>query len=486
VGRKSLQNERRAQILDACEEIVREEGLSAAFPTRVAGRVGIDRTTVYHYFPTQSELLGGLVERIIDGYMAHDRELESKLRPGADIGELVDFMLSSSFTLPHYDRVLAEIQAVSYRDEEVAKHVSRFYYALEESVVSLLVKVLPDAPIERVRETAYSLHPLIEGTHLLQGHGIPEDRLIASGRTARHLVEELRNETNPNRERVMMSIEHLPSDTSSEKISEVLERDGCVIIDGVLGRADIDQVTLELAPYIEAAPKGQDPEHGFETKRVGTLIGRSPKAREIITNRILLEVSARQLSHAASFQIHLTERDSVGPGSAAQEIHRDQPDFNEVPIPHGYETLVSSIWALTDFTEENGATRVVPGSHQLAEAREYSLEESEPAVMEAGSVLLFTGKLYHGAGANGTDVSRESLLIVYSLGWLRQEENQYLGIPIETLRELPEDLLRLMGYTCGDYLLGFIDGGRDPIIAVRPEFERPMSSFLTDASGEAN
>jgi len=100
--------------------------------------------------------------------------------------------------------------------------------------------------------------------------------------------------------------------------------------------------------------------------------------------------------------------------------------------------------------------------------------------MEAGSVLLFTGQLYHGAGANVTDSIRESLVIMYTVGWLRQEENQYLCVPMETLRQLPEDLLRLMGYSLAGELLGFVDGGRDPIIAVRPEFEKPISDWAED------
>lgn len=284
-----------------------------------------------------------------------------------------------------------------------------------------------------------------------------------------------------------MPIQHLSVESPSEKISEALEQDGCVVIDTVLDRADIDQVTRELAPYLEATPKGEDEFHGLETRRVGTLIARSPKAREIIMNPIVLDVAAKILSHAKTFQLTLTENVSLGPGSVAQEIHRDQEDFDEfIPIPPGYETILATMWALTDFTEANGATRVVPGSHKLKTGLHFSQEESEPAEMEAGSVLIYPGSLYHGSGANLTDANREGLIVHFTLGWLRQEENQYLGVPMETLRELPEDLLRLMGYTRGDYLLGFIDGGRDPIIAVRPDLERPMAEFMEDVAGKVS
>ena len=95
-----------------------------------------------------------------------------------------------------------------------------------------------------------------------------------------------------------------------------------------------------------------------------------------------------------------------------------------------------------------------------------------PAEMRAGSVLLYTGSLYHGGGANSTDATRDGLIVHYCLAWLRQEENQFLGVPQSVLEQLPEGLLRLMGYDRANFSLGFIDGGRDPIAAVRPELEK--------------
>jgi len=277
-----------------------------------------------------------------------------------------------------------------------------------------------------------------------------------------------------------MPIQHLSRDSSSKSIAEALERDGCVVLDNVLDRSEIDQVARDMAPYMEAAPKGKDEFDGFETRRAGTLIARSAKAREIIMNPRILDVTAKLLSHAAAYQLHLTESVWLGPGSAAQEIHKDQEDFEGFCFPKDYDTVVAAMWALTDFTEANGATRVVPGSHKLEGDRKFSLEESEPAEMKAGSVLLFTGQIYHGAGANVTDTIRESLVIMYTVGWLRQEENQYLCVPMEILRKLPEDLLRLMGYSLAGELQGFVDGGRDPIIAVRPEFEKPILDWAED------
>ena len=97
--------------------------------------------------------------------------------------------------------------------------------------------------------------------------------------------------------------------------------------------------------------------------------------------------------------------------------------------------------------------------------------------MRAGSCLLYTGKVYHGGGANRSDAIRAGLNITYNVGWLRQEENQYLSVPREIAKELPESLLRLMGYAQGAYALGYIDDTRDPIEAVRPELSRTRTGF---------
>jgi ectoine hydroxylase-related dioxygenase (phytanoyl-CoA dioxygenase family) len=123
---------------------------------------------------------------------------------------------------------------------------------------------------------------------------------------------------------------------------------------------------------------------------------------------------------------------------------------------------------MTDFTAENGATRIVPGSHRLADRLQFAEKDTEPAEMEKGSVLLYTGSVYHGGGANRSGATRVGLNLTYVVSWLRQEENQYLSVPLEVARTLPTELLRLMGYARGAYALGYVDDGRDPIEVVRP------------------
>jgi AcrR family transcriptional regulator len=202
MGRKSLQTVRRSQILDACEEIVLEGGLASASPARVASRVGLDRTTLHHYFRTRSDLLGGLVQRIVDGYLAEVREVQAERGSNADVAEILDFLLSPDFARPHYDRLLDEFAAASYEDAEVRKQLRRLFATLEEFTLSLLSKAVPDAAAERVRETAYTVYALIEGAYLLHALGFPDDRLRAARRTAHRLVEELQREAGSTVERV--------------------------------------------------------------------------------------------------------------------------------------------------------------------------------------------------------------------------------------------------------------------------------------------
>ncbi len=266
-----------------------------------------------------------------------------------------------------------------------------------------------------------------------------------------------------------MSIVHLPANTSIENVYEILERDGCVVIDGLMAPETVAAIREEMTPWLDAGSTGKDEFDGFLTRRVGTLVGRSPSSHDTILNPTVLGIADRALAHATNYQLHCTQVIAVGPGSKPQPIHRDQWAFDMFPFPQGFDSTFATMWALTDFTEANGATRVVPGSHLDEDLKQFALEDSLPAEMTAGSVLLYTGSLYHGAGRNDSDHDRIGLTIHYSLGWLREEENQSLGCPAEVLEVLPEKMLRLMGYARGAYSLGFVDGGIDSMSAVRPD-----------------
>ena len=264
-----------------------------------------------------------------------------------------------------------------------------------------------------------------------------------------------------------MSVVHLPATASIDEIHEVLHRDAGLIIDDLAGVEQIDAIIAEMSPHIEATPSGSDDFSGRNTKRTGALIARSPSSHGLIQHPTILGVAEKLLHRAQSFQLHLTQVISIGPDSPGQSIHRDQWAFDFFEFPSDYDVQCNTIWALTDFTEANGATRLMPGSQHLPNEHTHTVDETVPATMRKGSCLLYTGKVYHGGGANTSDETRMGLNITYDVGWLRQEENQYLSCPPEVAAELPDDLLRLMGYRIGAYALGYIDDVRDPIEAIR-------------------
>ena len=264
-----------------------------------------------------------------------------------------------------------------------------------------------------------------------------------------------------------MAIEHVNAADGSERVVKALERDGCCVVDAVVPRETLDRAREELAPWLARVGKGPDDFSGQHTQRTGGLIARSATVRELVQHPLALEIVKGVLHDAKSFQLHLTQVIAIGPGESSQPVHRDQWAFDFFPFPKGYEVQCNSLWAMTDFSEENGATRLVPGSHRFDDKLRLEEKDTEPAEMMAGSVLFYTGALYHGGGANRSSETRYGLNLTYCRSWLRQEENQYLSVPHEIARDLPEPLLRLMGYARGAYALGYIDDLRDPIEALR-------------------
>ncbi|MGZ5988870.1 MAG: phytanoyl-CoA dioxygenase family protein [Rhizomicrobium sp.] len=266
-----------------------------------------------------------------------------------------------------------------------------------------------------------------------------------------------------------MPLRHLPASATPEEVTAILKEDGAVIIDSVLSRAEMDEVAKELKPWMDATPFGPDAFSGHRTKRTGGLVARSPRCRDLVMHPLMLGTAGKLLEHASSFQLHLTQVIAIGPGEPMQTIHRDQWAFDFFSFPKDYEVQCNTIWAMTDFTEENGATRVIPGSNHYEDKLKFEEKDTVPAEMTKGSVLLYTGSVYHGGGANRSDTTRIGINITYNLSWLRQEENQYLSVPPEIARTLPIDLLKLIGYRRGAYALGYVDDLRDPLQVLRPD-----------------
>lgn len=262
---------------------------------------------------------------------------------------------------------------------------------------------------------------------------------------------------------------HLPPTAAGPEIAAILARDGGVIVDDLATDAQLDAFFAEMAPWVDATATGVDDFTGRNTRRTGGLLARSATARDLVMHPTVLAACDEVLGHVTSYQLHLTQIIDIGPGSDGQQIHRDQWAFDFFPFPQGYEVQCNTIWAGDDFTEENGATRVVVGSNQREDKLQFSIEDSVPAEMGRGSVLFYTGSVYHGGGPNRSDRHRRAINITYNASFLRQEENQYLTVPREVAASFPEELQRLMGYRMGAYALGYIDDLRDPLAVFDPD-----------------
>lgn len=247
----------------------------------------------------------------------------------------------------------------------------------------------------------------------------------------------------------------LPSHSTPDEVTAALERDGVVIVRNLLDKGAFSAMRAELAPHVETAPTGNDGFFGLQTQRFGGLIAKSSTYAALVTNPLLLTVCDRMLKpHCSSYQVTETQGIVIGPGSPAPPLHRDDLVF-PVPAPHP-EFEVQIIVALDDFTAANGATRVVPRSHKWAPERVARADEGIPAEMSAGSAVIYLGSTWHGGGANTSTHSRFGAFLSYNLGWLRQVENQYLLVPPEAARNLPEQLRALIGYKIPTPFLGYV------------------------------
>lgn len=271
----------------------------------------------------------------------------------------------------------------------------------------------------------------------------------------------------------MAQLEHLAASARPEKIVEAVRRDGACIIDNLLPGSELAALNAELAPFIAATDAGRDDFTGRKTRRTGALVARSPLTRPIVMHPSILGACDGFLKPFCDcYQLHLTQTIAIGPGQGQQVLHRDRLAWGGF-LPREIEPQLNTIWALTDFTRENGATRVVPGSNHWPDSQRAEREEITQAEMSAGSVLVYSGSVIHSGGRNDSADTRVGLNITYCLGWLRQEENQYLSCPPSIAKDLDPELRALLGYAMGSYALGYfsppLPAGDGPE-AVPPDF----------------
>lgn len=285
----------------------------------------------------------------------------------------------------------------------------------------------------------------------------------------------------------MPKLEMLPASASTDEILDVLKRDGALILTGVLSREELDAVLAETMPYIAATPNGADDFVGHKTTRTGALVARSAKCRDLVSHPTIVKAAETFLKpYCERIQLHLTQVIRIRPGQTAQAIHRDRWAWGT--HLKNVEPQFNTIWAISDFTKENGATQVCPGSLDWADDYQPTDDQIGYAEMPAGSVLVYSGGVFHGGGANVSNGDRIGINITYTLGWLRQEENQYLSCPPEIARTLPRELQALIGYSMGGYALGYysppLPAGEGPE-SVPPEYALGYTDTAISTLGSA-
>ncbi len=252
-----------------------------------------------------------------------------------------------------------------------------------------------------------------------------------------------------------MSIARLPPDTSPETVLEHLKTDGACVVENRLSDDRLEKFLEETQPLVDHSSHGVEEFSGLRTRRTGALIAGSPTCRELVQDELVLGVANEFLSPwCKRIQLMLTQIIAIYPGETDQLLHRDRLAWGGY-VPRDIETQLNTMWALSDFTLENGATRVIPGSAAWPDEREPQEEEVVQVEMSRGSLLFFTGSVIHAGGGNRSNDVRLGLNVDYCLDWLRQEENQYLSCPPEIARELPQSLTELIGYTGGGMALGY-------------------------------
>ena len=238
--------------------------------------------------------------------------------------------------------------------------------------------------------------------------------------------------------------------------AERIDRDGYTILEGViepeLRDALIDDL-VRLERFYGVTPS----DNGFEgtkTVRIYNLLALGKVYEGIPVHANVLPVVEGVLDRCCL--VSSLSSIAIGAGETAQPIHADD-QLIPLPKPHP-PTVCNTMWALTDFTEANGATRIIPGSHLRDHSPDFGAPyDSIAAEMPAGSVLVWHGSLWHGGGANTTDERRVGIAMNYCAGWIRQQENQQLGIPRDVAAGFSRRLRQLCGYGVYNGLMGHID-----------------------------
>jgi ectoine hydroxylase-related dioxygenase (phytanoyl-CoA dioxygenase family) len=239
-----------------------------------------------------------------------------------------------------------------------------------------------------------------------------------------------------------------------DQLSAALETDGYLLFPGLLTGAQLAAIRGQLDPVLEATPRGRNDFEGFTTKRVYALLNHAPATSVLVEHPLLLALAARYLAPNFLLSAHLAIQ--IFDGETAQSWHFDD-GFYQQPMPRP-PNGVSAIWAIDAFTQDNGATELIPGSHKWGSVRPAGFEANAvKAIAPAGSLLLFPGNLTHRGAANTGAPPRLAVTTQFCQGWHRQQENMMIAVG-ETARDLSPRVQELIGYSLHPPFMGMVNG----------------------------
>jgi ectoine hydroxylase-related dioxygenase (phytanoyl-CoA dioxygenase family) len=249
-------------------------------------------------------------------------------------------------------------------------------------------------------------------------------------------------------------VEHrLGADATADEVVASMADVGYCVVERLLPAGETAAIKADLDRVLLDVPFGRNDFEGHRTRRIYNVFAKTRALDDVSLHPLLLGVLDRVLGQ---YQFSAPVGIQIGPGEPAQVIHYDDVVY-PLPWPHG-EVVVNSMWAFDDFTEANGATRIIPGSHRRPTAEVPQGATTVPLEMPAGSVVFYPGTVLHGGGANHTDRTRLGVILEFCSAWIRPQENHLLGVPRSVVRELPERLQELLGYNVFPPFLGNVDG----------------------------
>ncbi|MFI6363393.1 phytanoyl-CoA dioxygenase family protein [Nocardia sp. NPDC050630] len=232
-----------------------------------------------------------------------------------------------------------------------------------------------------------------------------------------------------------------------------LDRDGYVILEGLLDSAQCAALRKELLPLL--GPNGRNAFEGRRTQRLYSVLGKTRMVDRLVEHPRVLALLDRLL--LPGYLLSQLQIINIAPGENAQLLH---PDDGFYPVPRPRKALsAATIWAIDEFTAENGATMLIPGSHRWPDGRTPQQDDMRvPGVMPAGSCVFFLGTLWHGGGANRSANSRLAATAQYCEPWLRTQEAFTLSTDRDTVRTVSPEIRRMLGYSIHPPFIGMVDG----------------------------